>query len=77
MKSLVASSGVVPLNQYEIDVVAGGNDCAQDVVGVISAGAGVVAVVMTPLTMGLSLVAAGLFGLAAGIMAAQAADSCS
>lgn len=69
-------NSIVNLSQRELDVVGAAGTCGQDVTGAIAAGVGVVGAALAPVSFGASLVAAGLFGLAAGIYAGEATQSC-
>jgi hypothetical protein len=70
------NTNIVALDSRELELVDGGTTCGQDVAGALAAGAGVVGAVLAPVSFGVSLGAAALFGLAAGIMAGEASTSC-
>jgi hypothetical protein len=76
MKMKAMNVAIVALSDAELDQISGGGTCGQDVGGAVAAAVGVVGVIAAPVTMGASLAAAALFGLAAGIYAGKAAQSC-
>lgn len=69
-------TNIIEMNDAEIGVVNGASQCTQDAAGAVAAAAGVVGAALAPVSLGTSLVAAALFGLAAGVYAGNAANSC-
>lgn len=67
---------MMEMNAFEIDQISAAGTCGQDVAGSLAAGAGIVGVAFAPVSFGVSLGAAALFGLAAGMFAGLAQESC-
>ena len=70
------NNSIVEMTASDLDLVAGGNDCTQDIAAIAGGVAAVIGAVAAPFTFGASLAIAAAAGLVIGVHAASAQTSC-